>query len=251
MNKEYVPYVYLLKNKTTKLKYIGVRYAKGCNPSDFWVEYFTSSSSVKSLIKEFGEEDFYFKILHTFTNDPEGAILKEAQYFPLIRKKGDYLNICYSSGFQDLRINSKAGKVGGAIAFNRKIGIFRDAEEKKIWCSIGGKVGGIVQRDNNIGIHISKDDPELFKKWCSMGGKNGNFSLVEIMRRYNCDENNAKEYLKLEQSERGKRGGIKNKGFICYNDGLRSYKYTKTQQEFVSFEDFLVENCNFYKGRLK
>ncbi len=251
MNKEYIPYVYLLVNKTTNLKYLGVRYARGCNPSDFWVEYFTSSSSVKSLIKEFGENDFYFKILHTFPNDPEGAILKEAQYFPLIKQKDDYLNMCYSSGLLDLRMNSKAGKVGGAIVYNRKIGIFRNEEEKREWCSMGGKVGGSVQRDAHIGIHISKENPELFKEWCSMGGKKGRFSLEAIMRRYLCTEEEAKEYLRKEQSERGKRGGIKNKGSKLYNDGITNFKYNLSQQDTLSFDEFLKQNTQFKKGMVK
>jgi hypothetical protein len=251
MNKEYIPYVYFVKNKTTGLKYLGVRYAKGCNPSDFWVDYFTSSSSIEKLLKEFGKEDFLFRILHKFPNDPKSAILKEAEYFKLLKEKTDYLNMCYSSGLQDLRINSKSGKVGGYIVFNKKIGIFRDEEERKKWASMGGKVGGCVQRDNNLGIHIHETNPELFKEWCSQGGKNGCFSISSIMKKHNCGEEEATDILKQQQSERGKIGGKKNKGSKWYNDGVQDFKYSVDDQRYLSFEEFLIKNKQFKSGRIR
>lgn len=80
-----IPYVYIIKNKSTNLKYLGVRYANGCDPSDLWVTYFTSSKLVHKLIETFGKDDFYVKILHIFPNNPEKAILREAKYFPFIK----------------------------------------------------------------------------------------------------------------------------------------------------------------------
>lgn len=55
-----IPYVYIIKNKTTGLKYVGVKYAKNADPEKFWVTYFTSSKHVKKLINMFGKEDFVF-----------------------------------------------------------------------------------------------------------------------------------------------------------------------------------------------
>lgn len=227
----YIPYVYLLKNKSTQLKYVGVRYAKGCHPKDFWNDYFTSSKSVHKLIEQFGKNDFQFKILHQYPNDPEKAILKEAEYFKIIKEKNNYINLCYSSGILDKRICSKAGKIGGSIVKNKQIGIFRCYEERKEWASLGGKIGSQKQIKNNIGIH-DKNNPERFI-WSSLGGKtSGNFSNSNF------------------QSEMGKRGGIKNKGFIWYNDGTKSYKYTSKQQKKLSFDEFLKNNLEFKKGRL-
>lgn len=232
--KEWIPYVYIIKNKTTKMKYLGVRYCKGCHPDDLWKTYFTSSSIVKTLIEEYGKDDFYVKIIHKYPNEPSEAILREAKYFPFIKKREDYLNMCYSSGCLDLRINSKAGKVGGCIVRDRKIGIFRSEEEKKIWCSMGGKVGGKIQAELGLGFHQYKNNPELHKKWSSMGGKaSGMFQDKKF------------------QSEMGKRGGIKNKGFIWINDGNKSFKYTKRQQEIISIDQFLLENKKFKRGMIK
>ena len=60
-----LPYVYFIINKTTGLKYIGSKYSKNCDSRDFWITYFTSSRSVKYLIKKYGKKDFDFKILNS------------------------------------------------------------------------------------------------------------------------------------------------------------------------------------------
>jgi len=232
--KEWIPYVYIIKNKTTKMKYLGVRYAKDCHPDDFWTTYFTSSSLIKKLIDVYGKDDFYVKIIHKYPSCPQQAIIREAKYFSLIKKRKDYLNACFSSGIIDLRINSKAGKVGGSIVRDKKIGIFRSENERKEWASKGGKIGGKIQAKLGLGFHQYKTNPDLHKKWASKGGKtSGQFQN------------------KIFQTEMGKRGGIKNKGFVWINDGIKSYKYTKKQQEEISIEQFLIENKQFKKGRLK
>lgn len=226
---EYVPYVYIIKNKTTNMKYLGVRYAKGCNPSDLWDTYFTSSSLVKKLIDQFGKDDFIVKVIHQYPNDPKAAILKEAKYFKYIKTRNDYLNITYSSGCQDLRISSRGGKVGGAIVYARKIGIFRSEEDRKIWAAEAGKIGGAKQRDLKLGIHGLSPQQRLIN--CSKGGKNGGFTKPEIQR------------------ELGRRGGPKNKGFVWLTDGEKSIKYSPKMQKEKSVECFLKENPSFYKGR--
>lgn len=233
--KDYIPYVYFVKNKTTQTKYIGVRYAKGCNPDDFWVTYFTSSKLVKKLIEQFGKDDFYVRILHKFPSEPEKAILKEAEYFKYIKKRDDYLNMTYSSGIQDLRISSKGGKIGGAIVKARKIGIFRSEDDRKAWASLGGKAGAKVQIENKIGIHGHTPEQRIAV------AKIGNAKAKELGKGF---------FSPKTQSELGKRGGPKNKGFKWYNDGHKSFKYTKKQQEKQSFETFLNDNPIYRRGRV-
>lgn len=234
MTNEYIPYVYIVKNKTTKMKYIGVRYARGCNPNDLWVTYFTSSKLVKKLIENFGKEDFIVKVLHTFPNDPAAAVLREAEYFKYIKKRDDYLNMTYSSGCQDLRISSKGGKVGGNIVYHKKIGIFRSEEDRKKWASMGGEAGSKKQIEQKIGIH--GQTPEERKMFAKMG----NARVRELGKGRFC---------RKTQSELGKRGGPKNKGFRWYNDGERDYKYTKKQQDDKDFQTFVEEN-GFSVGRM-
>lgn len=51
------PYTYLIGWSKLNTYYYGVRYAKGCNPSDLWKTYFTSSKYVKEFHKQYGNPD--------------------------------------------------------------------------------------------------------------------------------------------------------------------------------------------------
>jgi hypothetical protein len=51
------PYTYLIGWSSQNLWYYGVRYAKGCDPSDLWTKYFTSSKPVKKTHEIYGEPD--------------------------------------------------------------------------------------------------------------------------------------------------------------------------------------------------
>lgn len=53
----YSPYTYHIAWTSIDKHYYGVRYAKGCNPNDLWVSYFTSSSAVKKHRDLYGEPD--------------------------------------------------------------------------------------------------------------------------------------------------------------------------------------------------
>lgn len=63
----YIPYTYLIGWSHLNKWYYGVRYAKCCSPSDFWVEYFTSSEVVQDYIKQYGNPDIR-EIRKTFTS---------------------------------------------------------------------------------------------------------------------------------------------------------------------------------------
>lgn len=62
-----IPFTYLLKFKPTGQLYYGSRYGKGCNPSQLWSTYFTSSKTVKKLIESYGVESFEYEIRKTFS----------------------------------------------------------------------------------------------------------------------------------------------------------------------------------------
>ena len=65
---EHIPYTYLLKHIPSNTYYYGVRFAKDCNPNEFWVTYKTSSKYVKQLIEKYGETSFKYEIRKTFIN---------------------------------------------------------------------------------------------------------------------------------------------------------------------------------------
>lgn len=53
----HTPYTYFIRWSKLNTNYYGVRYAKNCHPSDFLVNYFTSSTKVKEYIKTHGVPD--------------------------------------------------------------------------------------------------------------------------------------------------------------------------------------------------
>ena len=63
-----IPYTYLVKHKPSNCVYYGVRYAKNCHPDDFFIKYFTSSTTIKKLIDQDGIDSFEYEIRRTFTD---------------------------------------------------------------------------------------------------------------------------------------------------------------------------------------
>ena len=51
------PYTYLIGWSKLNIWYYGVRFAKGCHPSDLWIKYFTSSRIVKRFVLDNGPPD--------------------------------------------------------------------------------------------------------------------------------------------------------------------------------------------------
>ena len=88
----YTPYTYFIKWSKTGMKYYGVRFAQDCNPSDFWVNYFTSSNYVADYTKEHGEPDI--KIIRKTFSDSEKARLWEHRVLKRLKvtSRDDYLN---------------------------------------------------------------------------------------------------------------------------------------------------------------
>lgn len=64
------PYTYLLIHLPSKKFYYGCKYAAGCHPDTFWIDYFTSSNVVHTLIEQ-NEKSFAFIIDKTFSSKKE------------------------------------------------------------------------------------------------------------------------------------------------------------------------------------
>ena len=68
MMTKHIPFTYRIIHNPSGKWYYGVKYSKGCSPDDLWKTYFTSSSTVKSLIEETGIESFTIEIRRIFDN---------------------------------------------------------------------------------------------------------------------------------------------------------------------------------------
>jgi hypothetical protein len=93
------PFTYFLLHKPTGMKYYGVKTARGCDPTDLWTKYFSSSKLVHALIKEYGKESFQFEVRRVFKS-PAAAKLWESkvQRRMGVDLKEDWLNRHIQSG---------------------------------------------------------------------------------------------------------------------------------------------------------
>ena len=89
----YTPFTYCLTFLPTGKRYYGVRYAKGCHPSQLWTTYFTSSETISDLIEEHGKDAFTFEVRKTFI-DRDSANAWETKFLTRINaaKHPEWLN---------------------------------------------------------------------------------------------------------------------------------------------------------------
>ena len=86
-NTIYTPYTYLIGWSHLNKFYYGVRYAKGCHPTEFWVKYHTSSKVVKEYRSKYGEPDI-IEIRREF-DDTDKARLWESSVLKRMSAKDD------------------------------------------------------------------------------------------------------------------------------------------------------------------
>lgn len=236
-------YVYIIYNKTTKMKYIGCQYGKKANKDLLFKKYFTSSNRVHKLIEKYGTNDFIIHILKSNLTKFE-ALKLENKLLNKIWGRPDYLNQWKGYFVDDIErinaimdINKKIGHISGTLSYINKTGIFSLSKAERLRvCSMAGKEAAKINRELGRGIFdpgvrerqhktlkekqvSAYYDPELKKKICSMGGKNGYFSKKYYIRN-NIDE----DQRIIDQSNRGKKGGKNNKGYKWYNDGIKNYQ---------------------------
>lgn len=229
--------IYQVTNKVNGKIYIGAHKTKKLNDS-----YMGSGNTIKTAVKKYGYENFEKKILFILNSEKE-MFLKEAQIVDdvFIRRDDTYNIIPGGRGWAGIGEYVKSKKIGiHALTFeerseiSKKTQANRDPKERFEMCSNAGKKGSAKGIENKSGI----------------------FGLSAEQRRKNAIKGNEAVrrmglgfFSKKTQSELGKRGGPKNKGFIWYNDGVNSFKYTTEMQKELSFEEFLISNPNFKQGR--
>lgn len=141
------------------------------------------------------------------------------------RNRDAHLVACSMGGKKSQEAKKARGESNGFQLF--------DEAKRKAVASKAGSIGGSKQKELGLGIHV---DEETRREWARLG------ALAVIEKNGFTDPN--------RQAERGKKGGVKNKGARWYNDGVTLFKYTAAQQEVESFDDFIART-GFKKGRLK
>lgn len=175
------------------------------------------------------------------TDDPSNliALTKEQhkdKHLEMYKDTKDFRDLCayHMIGYNFTEAHkissSEGGKIGGKKAKELCKGIHQtDPKIKSRWASVAGKVGGRKQVELKMGIHAQTPEERLLL--ASRGGKKGAFTQSKW------------------QSQFGKRGGPKNKGFVWLTDGKINIKYSVKKQKQITTEDFIKQNPLLTHGR--
>jgi hypothetical protein len=203
-----------------------------------------SNKLIKNAIKKYGRKEFKKEILFIFDNEFE-MYEKELELVNenFIARNDTYNIAVGGKGWSDIGNYVTKNKLGiHSLTFDERSTISKNTQknrnktERNEMCSNAGKKGSATAISNKRGIFgLSKEEKKINALKGNAAARKKGVGLFD----------------KRVQSEMGKRGGAKNKGFMWYNDGNNDFKYTKKDQLLKDFEDFIFENSIFYKGRIK
>ena len=163
----YQPYTYLIGWSDLDRWYYGVRYAQNCHPSDFWVNYFTSSRHVKEFREEHGEPDV-IQIRNVF-DTPEKAILWEERVLTRLK-----------AGLSERWLNQKIGWNGGVP--------MSDLHRKKISKALTGKPKSDEHKRKNSLARLGSTLKESHKQNISSALKGRSFSAEHRKNLGKCNK---------------------------------------------------------------
>lgn len=245
-----IPYTYILFFPTTNQYYYGVRWAKGCSPSDLFVSYFTSSSTIRKLIKEHGKEAFTFRVSRIFQT-PKEAIDHETRFLKRVSAASNakFLNkrenlpayspaglsiIHHRATQKETRHDPKfpipEGWIYGASP-THKLNNSLSKKGKPSWNKgkTGYKTGPCSKtRAENISIARSKT-PKLTCPHCELQRDPGNY------KKYHGDNCKANPNLDPKIWET-----ISTRGKVSYQNQLSSGTYSKPK---AKIGNFTCPNC--------
>lgn len=157
MDKNTIPYTYLIGWSKLNKWYYGVRYAKGCNPEELWKSYFTSSKYVKFFRKINGEPDI-IEIRKIF-NDTYKALLWEQKLLKRIdvENNENFLNRKNSTTSTIITNNNKTSFRKGNIPYNKGKKYNLTYEERKKY----GRIFTKEEKENLSLINIKRFENDI------------------------------------------------------------------------------------------
>lgn len=235
--------VYRTTNIINNKIYIGV-HNNGDNEE--FDGYLGSGLMMSKAIKKYGKENFIRETLGTFNTVEESFKYEAKIVTEEFVSRNDTYNLSTGgkgySGIGDHVVKDKLGIHSPEYTFEMRSEVSKrtianmDEEKRRKICQEGGHIAGKKAVENKSGIFSDNYTDEIRQKV----GK-----LASEKQR----ELGINRFSSSYQSEMGKRGGPKNKGFIWYNDGNKSYKYTIRQQAELSIDEFMAQNPIYKLGR--
>lgn len=232
--------VYQITNNINGRRYIGAHSTTNIDDG-----YMGSGKLISRAIKKYGKDNFTKTILHESSTQEE-MFLKEKELVEAARLtdgKRLYNIIPGGTGNTTLPEHIKKHKKGIYALTKEERSSNSKAYQatvpddvKKARASKAGTANWIKNKDKKFGFHSLS--PEQKKQNALRASRRSR----ELGKGF-CDPR--------VQSELGKRGGVKNRGFRWYNDGTNQFKYTAKEQSNLPFEDFMKQNPQFKEGRFK
>lgn len=153
-----MPYTYKITNTITQEFYFGSRYVVDEPETDLWIKYFTSSSAVKSLIRQYGKDSFIIEVVNIYFDKDkcfwdEQGLIKESITDPLCLNR-QYVNnggvAFINTGHSDAtRIKISKSKVG-------KDRSKFDKDQKQKW-SLNGRISMMNESSIEKKLHTYKE----------------------------------------------------------------------------------------------
>jgi len=235
--------VYRTTNIINNKIYIGV-HNNGDNEE--FDGYLGSGLMISKAIKKYGKENFIRETLGKFTTIEEAFECEEKIVTEEFVLRNDTYNLSSggkgNSGLGDYVVSKQIGIHSPEYTVEMRSKVSKDnldnmdKEKRYNMCKSGGLIGGKKSVENKSGIFSDDYTTEMRQKVTKL--------IIEKQRELGINR-----FSSSYQSEMGKRGGPKNKGFIWYNDGNKSYKYTIRQQAELSIDEFMAQNPIYKLGR--
>lgn len=236
-----MPYiVYQITNLLNSKIYIGVHKISDPNIDD---GYMGSSKYLTNAIRKNGAHNFKKEILHSFDNeklayDKEAELvtedfIKRSDTYNI--KPGGYGNSHYGKMVVERGVGIHSWSFEDRSKFQKERIANTDPEKIRAIASLGGQRGGAKNKEFGLGFCGASKEQQI--EYAKIG--------LAAARQLGTGFFSSKI-----QSELGKRGGPKNKGFRWYTDGCKSYKYTKRNQDIMPFDEFISKNPMFKEGRV-
>jgi hypothetical protein len=227
------PYTYLIGWSKLDKYYYGVRYAKGCHPSDLWVKYFTSSKHVKSFRKKHDEPDV-IRVRKTFSCSKTAVFYEQKVLSRLdVESSKKWLNAKNSTTKTIiLGPNSGSFKRGNSPYNKGKKSTLSSDERKK-------KYGRVFSDDDRS--HMSKVQKERFAN---------NTNQIDHLRHLNKIQ--FSDPIKRERHRQSCLDINVAKDTKWINDGEKSYRVSIDKYEEYIYHGYRkgrISSKSWYKNR--
>jgi len=141
-----IPFTYTVRFKPTGQYYYGYRGRKGCDPSDLWTTYFTSSKIVAELIRIHGPDSFEPRVRKIFSTAID-AQKWERKVLQKLDARNNKSLLNQSNGGRGFRLASHSEESRKKISTSRTGITFSDEHKKNIGIAARGRITSLHTKE--------------------------------------------------------------------------------------------------------